>query len=269
MDLKKVTQLLAEPQFIEASEVSDLQSIIKDYPYFQSIKALHLKALKKSGSFVYNQKLKETAAHTTDREVLFQFITNFNTVDKPSTKTVHNKETTDAPALAKKEEVEEKTVVSHTNPTTIIAETEAPSIATPIEEKNILEPDAPLEFSKNETHSFSEWLKLTSITPIIREEEEKNQKKKLIESPLIERFLKNNPKIKPVKKSSPPVNLAVQNTADSERLMTETLAKVYIAQKNYKKAIQAYKILSLKNPEKSGLFADQIRAIKKLQDNNQ
>ena len=46
--------------------------------------------------------------------------------------------------------------------------------------------------------------------------------------------------------------------------MTETLAKVYLQQKNYKKALQAYTILSLKYPEKSGFFADQIRAIKKL-----
>ena len=44
--------------------------------------------------------------------------------------------------------------------------------------------------------------------------------------------------------------------------MTETLAKVYLAQNNYKKAIQAYRILSLKYPEKSGFFADRISAIK-------
>ena len=46
--------------------------------------------------------------------------------------------------------------------------------------------------------------------------------------------------------------------------MTETLAKVYVQQKKFDKAITAYKILILKNTEKSGFFADQIRAIKKL-----
>ena len=46
--------------------------------------------------------------------------------------------------------------------------------------------------------------------------------------------------------------------------MTETLAKVYLEQKKYKKAIQAFKILSLKYPEKSGFFADQIRKVKNL-----
>ena len=51
--------------------------------------------------------------------------------------------------------------------------------------------------------------------------------------------------------------------------MTETLATVYLQQKNYKKALQAYHILILKYPEKSGFFADQIRAIEKLINTNE
>lgn len=52
---------------------------------------------------------------------------------------------------------------------------------------------------------------------------------------------------------------------NSSSLVTETLAKVYIKQKHYKKAIQAYEILRLKYPEKSSLFADRISEIKKLE----
>ena len=48
--------------------------------------------------------------------------------------------------------------------------------------------------------------------------------------------------------------------------MTETLARVYVEQKNFKKAKQAYRILSLKYPEKSGFFADQIRAVEQLEE---
>ena len=50
--------------------------------------------------------------------------------------------------------------------------------------------------------------------------------------------------------------------------MTETLARVYLEQKQYKKAIQAFKILSLKYPEKSSFFADRIRAVEKIQKDN-
>ena len=45
--------------------------------------------------------------------------------------------------------------------------------------------------------------------------------------------------------------------------MTETLAKLYVKQEKYKEAMKAYKILSLKYPEKISLFADQIKELKK------
>jgi hypothetical protein len=50
--------------------------------------------------------------------------------------------------------------------------------------------------------------------------------------------------------------------------MTETLARIYVEQKNFKKAIQSYKILSLKYPEKSSFFANQIKAVEQLQEQN-
>jgi len=50
--------------------------------------------------------------------------------------------------------------------------------------------------------------------------------------------------------------------------MTETLARIYLEQKKYKKAIQAYEILILKYPEKSIFFANRIKDIKDLQQNN-
>ena len=47
-----------------------------------------------------------------------------------------------------------------------------------------------------------------------------------------------------------------------EDFMTETLAKVYLKQNKLNDALKAYKILSLKYPEKNSLFADQIKFIK-------
>ena len=52
------------------------------------------------------------------------------------------------------------------------------------------------------------------------------------------------------------------NKITKEDFMTETLAKVYLKQNKLNEALKAYKILSLKYPEKISLFADQIKFIK-------
>ena len=62
-----------------------------------------------------------------------------------------------------------------------------------------------------------------------------------------------------------PIESLINGDFNSEELMTESLAKILLRQKKYKKAIKAYKILSLKYPEKNVFFAGQIQKIKKLQ----
>ena len=95
------------------------------------------------------------------------------------------------------------------------------------------------------------------------QDEEKNKK-----LDLIDKFIEANPKISPVKNAPPPPANVGRSTQDTSYLMTETLARVYLEQKKYSKAIQAYEILILKYPEKSVFFADRISDIKLLQQNN-
>ena len=80
------------------------------------------------------------------------------------------------------------------------------------------------------------------------------------------KIFEKNPKISPLKSKESIIDLSETNSIEPESLMTETLARIYLEQKNYAKAIQSYKILILKYPEKSALFADQIKAIEKLQE---
>ena len=84
---------------------------------------------------------------------------------------------------------------------------------------------------------------------------------------LINKFIELNPKIKPIDKNTVNVDITFEDSTENESLMTETLAKVYLEQKKYENAIKAYRILILKYPEKSGFFADRIKAIKNLQKN--
>ena len=129
-----------------------------------------------------------------------------------------------------------------------------------------------MDFSKEEQHSFQEWLQLSRIQPIERGKENQTEpeidvdKRKKIE--LIDKFIETSPKISPLKHGVPFSVTFDINKEDNSYLMTETLARVYLEQKKYQKAIQAYEILILKYPEKSSFFADRISDIKILQHNN-
>ena len=421
MNSTDLTKILQNPTLVNKEHAYDLEQLIEEFPYFQASRALLLKHYKDQESFKYNQALKTTAAYTTDRSILFDFITSLSqgepikdklpsmpfdeaikmnlaeaesvlnpklfytkedttvldipiTNEQESNLTVVTEEITEEPideTLNKetsKEIIDSSVQVSSTSSDVeniTIPENKSLEHITHTEEEDLkednfidlseiavvaeeivadtkdfkhttiqesliekeeeikeleeqLEINKPLSFNKGEVHSFKEWLKLTTLSPVEREENESTEKPEAIENPLqqsiqesftiakeissqaneakedreektptekaskedalsssqkntfdiIDQFIATNPKIPPVaKRGAPSKNLASDNLIPTDSLMTETLAKVYLAQHNYKKAIQAYKILILKNPEKSGFFADQIRAIKKLQEN--
>ena len=76
MNTTAYTRLLAQPTDLREEDLQDLDGILERYPFFQSARALQLKSLKDSNSYRYNDALRLTAAHTTDRDVLFDYITS-------------------------------------------------------------------------------------------------------------------------------------------------------------------------------------------------
>lgn len=80
---------------------------------------------------------------------------------------------------------------------------------------------------------------------------------------LIERFIKNEPRIEPGKtKFYSPANVAKNSAIDQSDLVSETLAVIYFNQGNLSKAIQTYEKLCLRYPEKNAFFAARILEIK-------
>lgn len=59
-----------------------------------------------------------------------------------------------------------------------------------------------------------------------------------------------------------PAQMAKKSVEENDDFITETLANLYYKQGNYTKALDAYKKLSLKFPEKKRYFAAQIKIIK-------
>lgn len=308
MQLKDFTYLLQHPQKISPEQTNAINTIIADYPYFQPARALYLKGLKNKESFKYNLELKTTAAYTTDRSILFDYITseafNQNEISlqiKQNSEHIKNLDVNDVDDISvdKSVTIDEalKQHIKNTegvlSPSLFVEKINIEDVAQfisdinnspklpiiDIDSKNIEQtPEAllnigkPLEFNTSETHSFTEWLKITSFKPIVRDETETLENQKNNESKiekkfeLIDKFLTQNPKITPSKEPIQLQNLVKDEDPQNDGLMTETLARIYLEQKNYSKAIQSYKILSLKYPKKSGFFADQIKAVKQLQE---
>ena len=281
MNKKTFTSLLARPESISQKNLFGLSEVVEKYPFFQTARALHLKSLKKSNSLLYNDALKLTAAYTADRNILFEYITSNFFIQNEISDTIQKQEDSylklevtseDISKQVSKEidqqlKTELKKADAILNPDLFHRREKSVEKLTKNEiTKSDLEKNNPLDFTKEDSHSFSEWLKLTTAKPIVREATKNLSNSEKPNSDLINKFIQENPKLKPSKsivKYDKEENLANEITYTSEALMTETLAKVYLQQNNYQKALQAYKILSLKYPEKSGFFADQIRAINK------
>ncbi len=301
MNTTDFTYLLQHPEDISTTLVNDVKTVIDEFPYFQSARALYLKGLKNQDSFKYNQALKTTAAYTTDRSVLFDFITSKEFLQneisqyiKQNTEHIKTIEVSDIDDISiHKSVIIDDALKQHIKDSEPVLDPDLfEAKVKPVTDKQeILDVDSsnirkspeetltigkPFAFNKNEAHSFGEWLKITSFKPIIRDEHKEREAKieastKDIQNKkfeLIDKFIASKPKIKPIKKDVTIHNIAQAQMIQPEALMTETLARIYVEQKNYSKAIQSYKILSLKYPEKSGFFADQIQAVKELQEQN-
>jgi hypothetical protein len=357
---KDYTYLLNRPYSLAERQTAELERILAEFPYLQSARAVYLKGLYNKDSFRYNSELKKTAAYTTDRTILFEFITteDFRSVDQKQLEateqaiaeitvreeaitTTLQQETTPvvhpvAPTeSADKLELSIKKIIEESTPDTT-ATTLTPTIdekpatepittVAPVDETaEVTEPEispeenvsekaterqpeiqeavvtaseaqnepigSPLKFDQSETHSFAEWLQLSRLKPIDRSiepeaetvseipvaapEPEPVAEKETTPSPLnqklnlIDRFIEASPKIKPVRSDNSAWENLGKKTIETPGIMTETLARVYLEQKKYAKAIQAYEILILKYPEKSVFFADRILDIKDLQQNN-
>jgi len=196
-------KILKNPHKISESEAIFIDELVSEFPYFQAARAVQLKNHKNLESFQFEKILNETAVHTNDRGILFDFI-EYNSLYQNTSKKNSNTEKA-------------------------------------------------LEKTKSKT--FVNWLEQVNLIPIDRSNE----------SLTIEKFISKKPKLSIKNIEQPVIQDDKENQEiNKEILVTETLAKLYVEQENYDKAIQTYKILILKFPEKNSYFASAIKKIKKL-----
>ena len=186
MNTFEFTYLLNKPNAIKDKHTIGLEAIVNEFPYFQSARALLLKGLYNQESFQYNPALRKTAAYTTDRSVLFDFITsgNFAPVQKlfidEKEAFINEIKVNDLQIVTVISEILEPKIESSTLEQSIVKSIEESEIveSLPNTQENIatisekLNIGKPLDFSKEEKHSFQEWLQLANLNPIERKKTE-------------------------------------------------------------------------------------------------
>jgi hypothetical protein len=206
----------------DQQQAKQIQGLIEDYPYFQTLLLLSAKAEVAQEKLTAEKALQKAAIATSDRGLLKAFMESPVKVQKKKTPKKSTSKTTQKEAVAPSPPPQKKT-----QPTTF---------------------------------SFTEWVnRLETHSP---QASHTNASDKW---DLIDAFIEKNPSIGPISKTSSYQDPLEGNEIPQSELMTETLARVFVKQEKYEEALKAYTILSLKYPEKNSFFADQIKAIKRLQ----
>ena len=114
------------------------------------------------------------------------------------------------------------------------------------------------ESEEEEFKTFTSW-----VSGYIEKNQATNQPKIEKKSNTEENFEEIFDLAKKEKEFFSPTKKAKESLDESRLPVSETLAKIYIAQGNYPKAIHSYEKLMLKFPEKKSFFAIQIQTLKK------
>ena len=246
--MERIVELIQHPERLDRDTLYELRSMLALYPYYQNVRLLMLQNLYLLHDPTFDVELRRAAIYITDRRVLFNLIESAHYQIRP-----------------KKEDTEPQQA-PHESRTLSLIDTFLDSI--PKEEEKPAEPkrkptpaDAAVDY----------------VAYLLETEGDKAAEEESIpEMPgqdLIDSFIKSDKRKFVLNEEpllSPPAESVAENESEEpeEEYFTETLARIYIKQGRYSKALEIIQRLSLQVPKKNAYFADQIRFLEKLIINN-
>ena len=249
----EIAELIAHPEHLDRDTLYELRSLLALYPYFQTARLLMLQNLYLLHDPSFDEELRRAAIYITDRKVLFQMIEashyRLKTVRQEAEPVVRSKDEQDSRTLSLIDDFLDSLPKDDE-----ARETKPKRKPTPA--------DAAVDYVAYLLESESDG-----------DHDEAADVPQLIGHSLIDTFLEHdkgkivlneNPLLKPELEQDIPK----KEKEGEDEVFTETLARIYIKQGKYSRALEIIKRLSLEDSKKNSYFADQIRFLEKLIINN-
>ena len=245
MDLN---ELIKHPERLDRETLYELRSMLALYPYFQTARLLMLQNLYLLHDPSFNEELRRAAIYITNRTVIFQMIEAGHYKITPQPKT--------SDATFTEDEKRNRTIS--------LIDNFLDSIPKEAEEK-----EGDKKRKPTPADAAVDYVAYLLECESEEEHEQAGETPQLRGQELIDSFI-NNDKGRIVLSEEPTLTPQLEETAEegmeegSEGYFTETLARIYIKQGRYSKALEIIRRLSLQYPKKNAYFADQIRFLEKL-----
>jgi len=258
MTCTELYEWMADPSRLTKSSLQELRQTLDEYPYFHAARLLYLKNLANLKDVRLDKELKKMSVFIPDRSMLYRLINDF------PVKIAKTKE--QKPPVAGKNKTEIAfDVIEKAPPPEEPDEPEGNDFIA----KYVSKPATPLNVA-----DYSSWLD-QNVDDIPTVDGTDNRLK---HHELIDEFIDVESNLLSQRGSQKGVKKSAESTTESEislfdpnkeislddSYFTETLARVYIGQKRYDKALEIIQVLSLKYPQKNRYFADQIRYLEKI-----
>lgn len=249
--------LIKHPEHLDRDTLYDLRSLLALYPYYQSARLLLLQCLFLLHDPSFDEELRRAALYITDRKVLFNLVEAMHYQLRRQSSEGKGSRVTDT---KEGKPSADRTISLIDNFLEQIPEEEKE------EEKKAKRKPTPADAAVD---YVSYLLSIEGMDEPGQQEETPQLKG----HDLIDNFINNEGgkiKLKEEPEYAPVLDVPSEESAGSgeESYFTETLAKIYIKQGRYEKALEIIRRINLNNPKKNAYFADQSRFLEKLILNN-
>ena len=279
-------QWIQHPETLNRDTLYELRTLVARYPYFQSLRLLYLKNLYLLHDINFGAELRKAVLYVADRRVLFYFIEGDRyTLKSRKVSSLFSGDLEKEPSVDRTlslidaflatvpEEHSQHTELDYAVDYTAYLMQEEPGVDAEDESEvpklrghelidDFIQKSESSDASDTRREFLVEKEEETEEEETEEEIEEETEEDKVESKQVSALFDAIAEELEWDFDEEPSVSPVTEELDDS--CFTETLAKIYIKQHRYDKALEIIKKLSLKYPKKNAYFADQIRFLEKL-----